>query len=119
MSKLNKDAFAVMAMCERTRENFGITVNPQGRELVLTWAFKISAAQGRREGYEKKKVSGAVSLDDDFNGCPYCGSKRFYKCLKCGKMVCYHGQQMVTCPSCGITSGLKTVSSIDLSGGGY
>jgi hypothetical protein len=29
MSKLNENAFAIMAMCEETKKPFGITVNPQ------------------------------------------------------------------------------------------
>ena len=29
MSKLSNKAFAIMAMCEETKEPFGITVDPQ------------------------------------------------------------------------------------------
>lgn len=119
MGKLSKGAFAVMAMCEKTKENFGITVDPRQGHYAFCWGFKIKEGQGKREGYDKKTVRGAVSFDNDFNGCPYCGSKQFYICNRCGKVVCYHGQEMVTCPNCGASSALQAAESVDLSGGGF
>lgn len=119
MSRLSKKAFAVMAMCEKTKEPFGITVDPRDGCYAFVWAFKIKKEQAKREGYNHTHVRGAVSLDQDFNGCPYCGTKNFYFCGNCGKVVCYHGQDIVTCPNCGNTSGLQTSDSVDLSGGGF
>ncbi|MGN0068007.1 MAG: TerY-C metal binding domain-containing protein [Bacteroides sp.] len=63
-------------------------------------------------------VRGAVVYDDYFNGCPHCGAKNFYICNCCGRVVCYHGQEVVTCPNCGASSTLQTVESVDLTGGG-
>lgn len=96
MSKLHDAAFAIMAMCEETKQPFGITVDPRGQNYAFCWGFKINPDQAKREGYDKTQVHGAVEFDKDFNGCPYCGSKRFYICASCGKIVCYHGQEMVT-----------------------
>ena len=119
MRKLSERAFAVMAACEETKRFFGITVDEDGPgEYRFIWAFKIDRDKGRKEGYESRTVSGAVTIDDGFPGCPYCGEKRFYIC-ECGKIVCYHGQARVTCPSCGLSGQLKTVERIDLRGGGY
>ena len=61
--------------------------------------FKIKNGQAKREGYDKTRVKGMVMYDDDFNGCPHCGSKQFYICHCCGKVCCYHGQDFVTCPT--------------------
>lgn len=119
MSKLSKDAFAIMAMCEETKKHFGITVDPRAGHFAFVWGFKLKEDQARREGYDCKSVRGAVSFDDYFNGCPYCGSKNFYICTHCGKVVCYHGQEQVTCPNCGVSSTLQTTESVDLRGGGF
>lgn len=119
MGKLSKKAFAVMAMCEETKKHFGITVDPRGRNYAFVWSFKINPNQAKREGYDKTHVHGAVEFDDDFNGCPYCGSKNFYICTRCGKIVCYHGEEMVTCPNCGQSSALRAAESVDLDGGGF
>jgi DNA-directed RNA polymerase subunit RPC12/RpoP len=120
MSKLSNKAFAIMAMCEETKEPFGITVDPQQEECyAFAWAFKIKKDQAKREGYDKTHVRGTVMYDPNFNGCPHCGAKNFYICSRCGKVVCYHGQESVTCPNCGATSMVQAAESVDLSGGGF
>lgn len=78
MSKLSNKAFAIMAVCEKTKEHFGITVDPRNGCYAFTWAFKIKKEQAKKEGYEQTHVTGKVMYDKDFNGCPYCGSKKFY-----------------------------------------
>lgn len=80
MSKLSNKAFAIMAVCEKTKEHFGITVDPRNGCYAFTWAFKIKKEQAKKEGYEQTHVTGKVMYDKDFNGCPYCGSKKFYIC---------------------------------------
>ena len=119
MSKLSKDAFAIMGMCERDCKPFGITVDPRQGAYAFCWAFRISDSQAKREGYDKKKVRGAVIYDDEFNGCPYCGTKGFYICNRCGKVICYDGREIVTCPNCGMSSGVVPGETFDLSGGGF
>lgn len=119
MSKLTKNAFAIMAMCENKKEPFGITVDARDGGYAFVWAFKIKKEQAKREGYDKTHVRGAVDYDVDFNGCPHCGSKYFYIYSSCGKVVCYHGQKVVTCPNCGTSSALQSAASVDLSGGGF
>lgn len=117
--KLSDKAFAIMAVCEESKQYFGITVDEDSKEQYrFVWAFKIDKEKGKREGYESRSVLGSIVLDDYYPGCPYCGEKRFYVC-QCGKIVCYHGQRKVTCPSCGYTGELVTVDKVDLKGGGY
>ena len=67
----------------------------------------------------KELCDGKTFYDDYFNGCPHCGAKNFYICNCCGRVVCYHGQEVVTCPNCGASSTLQTVESVDLLGGGF
>lgn len=57
MSKLSKDAFAIMAMYEKTKEPFGITVDPRNGCYAFAWAFKIKKEQAKREGLARAKVS--------------------------------------------------------------
>lgn len=119
MAGLSKDAFAIMAICEETKKPFGITVDRIGpRQYKFVWAFKIDKDKAHREGYDTHSVSGSIILDDHYNGCPYCGSKQFYLC-SCGKIVCYHGQKVATCPECGATGELTCTKELDLKGGGY
>ena len=119
MRKLSERAFAIMAVCEETKRYFGITVDEDGWDQYrFVWAFKIDKDKGKKEGYDSKTVTGSVTLDDEYPGCPYCGEKRFYIC-QCGKIVCYHGQERVTCPNCGQSGTLERVERIDLKGGGY
>lgn len=119
MGKLSRKAFAVMAMCEETKKHFGITVDPRGGAYALVWSFKINPSQAKREGYDKTHVHGAVTVDDDFNGCPYCSTNRFYACNCCGKIVCYHGQEAVVCPNCGFSGRLRAAETFGLDGGGF
>ena len=119
MRRLSDRAFAIMAVCEETKRYYGITVDEDGWDQYrFVWAFKMDKDQGKREGYDTKRVTGSVVIDDEFPGCPYCGTKDFYIC-QCGKIVCYHGQSRVTCPDCGLSGTLKKVEKIDLHGGGY
>ena len=53
MSKLSNKAFAIMAVCEKTKEHFGITVDPRNGCYAITWAFKIKKEQAKKEGYEQ------------------------------------------------------------------
>lgn len=119
MSKLSKKAFAIMAMCEKTREPFGITVDPRKRgEYALVWAFKIKKGQAKREGFDKTRVKGSVVNDENYNGCPYCGAKDFILC-DCGCVACYHGQKTFICPNCGMSGIVEDATNINLSGGDF
>ena len=89
------------------------------KEYKFVWAFKIDQEKAHREGYDAKTVRGGVTIDKDYPGCPYCGAKNFYTCGSCGCVVCYHGEEAVTCPKCGFHGEITKVDAIDLRGGGY
>ena len=81
--------------------------------------YTYFASVAKKEGYEQTHVTGKVMYDKDFNGCPYCGSKKFYICNRCGKVVCYHDQEVVTCPNCGSSSSLQAAENVNLSGSDF
>lgn len=120
--KLSEEAFVTMGACSKCKQPFGITVDradTRHSEYVFVWSFKINAEQAHREGYDSKNVQGAISFDDDYPGCPYCGEKRFYSCGQCGAIVCWHGDNEVTCPKCGSSGLVQEAKAINLKGGGY
>ena len=119
MRNLSDEAFAVMAVCGRTKKPFGMTVDKDGpRRYRLVWAFKVDKDKARREGYDQQTITGNVSVDPEFPGCPYCKCKDFFTC-RCGAIVCYHGQEVVTCPECGYSGKLSYAEEVKLKGGGY
>ena len=61
MTRLSDKAFAIMAICEKTKKPFGITVDYIGpRRYKFVWAFKIDKDKAHREGYDKHTVTGCV-----------------------------------------------------------
>lgn len=119
ITKISNEAFAILAECEETKKPFGITIDPKGRELRFIWAFKIDRSKAQREGFTGYSVNGVISLDPNFNGCPHCGTKRFYICNNCNTIVCWHGQEQVTCPHCHQSGIIQMVESVNLKGGGF
>ena len=119
ITPISNEAFAVLAECEETRKPFGITIDPKGQILNFVWAFKIDRSKAKREGFTEKSVNGSISLDANFNGCPHCGSKQFYVCGNCKTVVCWHGQERVTCPHCHMTGTIYRAESFNLKGGGF
>ncbi|GJG69115.1 hypothetical protein PRLR6025_25840 [Prevotella lacticifex] len=119
ITHIGPDAFATMGMCEEAKKPFGITIDPKGKNLNFVWAFKIDKEKAHREHFDEKHVNGSISIDENFPGCPYCGSKQFIICGNCGTISCYHGQKQFTCPNCGAHGEVTTVDSIDIKGGGF
>lgn len=121
ITKISKDAFAILARCSKTKESFGITVDPKGRNrFSLVWAFPINQHQAHKEGFDTKHVHGSITFDENYNGCPHCGEKNFFVCGSCGTLACYSGQSSrVRCPHCNQDLILEESSDFDLSGGAY
>ena len=121
ITKISKDAFAILAKCSRTKKYFGISVDPIGRnEFSFVWAFPIDQRQAHNEGFDAQHVHGSISFDQNYNGCPHCGETGFFICGACGMLACYSGNQYkVVCPHCNKTLSLTESSDFDLSGGSY
>jgi hypothetical protein len=118
------NAKVIMGKCSKTGKTFGIRIEQRGRDWVRTWAFPIGERKAKREGFDVNTVSGSMNADDEYPGCPYCGSIGFVQC-SCGKIGCMgdvrdHGDHVeYTCPWCGNTGTLKAADSFDVSGEGY
>ena len=117
---VSKEAFAILAACSRSREYFGIAVDPVGKkQFKLVWSFKMTKDQAIREGTDKRNVQGQILTDQNFNFCPYCGGKMFAQCGNCGHFICYNNE-INQCPICHIRiGGLQEASEFSFGGGGY
>lgn len=68
----------VMAVCSKTKKHFGIRLEERSRKTwVATWAFPLKESAGKREGYDKTKITGTFYLDFTYPGCPHCEAKTF------------------------------------------
>jgi transcription elongation factor Elf1 len=85
---------------------------------VRTWAFPINDRKAKHEGFDANTVTGSMDSDDEYPGCPHCGSMGFVQC-GCGKIGCNDGSDYYTCPWCGDSGELESADSFDVSGGGY
>lgn len=118
ITPVSDKAFAMMAMCPEERKYYGITVDYLRKNAYkFVWAFKIDKDKATREGYASRSVHGSIEVDARYPGCPYCKSKQVVFC-SCGTVMCWHGQRVITCPSCGDTGEVSKVSSVELKGRG-
>ncbi len=115
------NATVILAKCKNSKESFGIRAEQQNNTWVFTWAFKISEKVAANEGYNTTNVSGVISLDDDYPGCPHCKATGFSQCGKCKKTACFGGNaEKVTCPHCGYTDNTRSAESFDdIEGGAF
>ena len=114
------EANIILIKCEIAKKVFGARVQKtENNDWVRTWAFEINDKIAINEGYDKTNIQGSLSAVDEYPGCPYCGTKGFFKCGKCGKVNCYNGEEIATCNWCGNTGKLTPVKQFDIKGGGY
>jgi hypothetical protein len=118
ITPVSKKAFVVMAFCEKTKQPYGITVDPIGKNRYkFVWTFKIDKAKAKREHFDKTSVHGEIENDENYPGCPYCGHDGHFFC-SCGAIVC-NDSDYGYCPNCGWRGELYTATEFDLTGGGY
>jgi len=118
------NAKVILARCSKSKKSFGIRIEQRG-DWVSTWAFPIDERKARREGYsENSTVTLSGENDDNYPGCPYCGSSDSVKCT-CGKIGCGGGVREYgdfaeyTCPWCGDEIRVSATDGFDVEGGGY
>jgi hypothetical protein len=109
----------VLGRCRRSRRPFGIRFEEKGRNRWLAdWAFAVKETTAGREGYDRGEITGSFSFDPAFPGCPSCEARNLFKC-DCGKVSCWGGEAVVTCPWCGNTGQIKgEVSGLGAGGDG-
>ena len=93
----------VMSRCSRTKKFFGMRFEEKDGNLWVTdWAFPIKEETGKKEGYDRGKISGKFYFSQEYPGCPYCGAKGIFQCIKCGgKTACWDTSETeVICPNC-------------------
>jgi len=117
-------AKVIMARCSKNKKSFGIRIEQRGTDWVRTWAFPINERKAKHEGFDANTVTGSLGPDNEYPGCPYCGSTGFVQC-GCKKNSCaggigsYGDTMVITCPWCGKEGELENADSFDVSGGGY
>lgn len=117
---MKKEASVILAKCS-SKKLYGIRIEKRDGDWVRTWAFPISEDNAQKEGFDQTSFTGNFYTDEEYPGCPWCGSKKCFVCGKCGKVSCYDGKSReVVCSWCG-TSMKTSVDSgtMDVTGGGF
>lgn len=110
------EASIVVMMCGTSKKLSGVRVQKmEDGDWYRTWAFPLNAKTASHEGYNQTRIHGSLKTIDGYPGCPHCGSKGFFLCYKCNKVVCWNGiDTNVTCPWCGVTASINVVDSFDV-----
>jgi hypothetical protein len=120
MQEFKRLATVMIAKCQQSKNAFGIRVEKkQDGVWHCTWTFKIDEKAASNEGYGDTAVSGKMSLDEEYPGCPYCGSMGWFSCGNCNKITCTGETTQVTCAWCGNSGTAMAADEFDLRGGGY
>lgn len=113
------EATVILARCPDTGELYGMRTErmPDG-DWRRNWAFRVSARQASAEGYDKTQIRGSLHCEAGYPGCPYCGASALVQCGKCGRLSCWKGRDMQSCPWCGVRmDGIHEVPELRVSGG--
>lgn len=113
---------AKIGLCQcHDNKTFGIRLEKSGNNWKATWAFPIKKpGSEKRENYDKTQLNGLIEFDNEYPGCPYCGSKAFIICGTCGGLNCNSDidSESFTCKWCGATGVLQDYTGDGFSAGG-
>jgi hypothetical protein len=119
MNELNMTV--IEAKCTRTHQLFGISFKEvKPNEWVAYWTFPLSEVTSRKEGFGNAAVTGVISLDNKYPGCPHCKAGTFLHCSVCHKVYCcIPGVVSEMCPWCGanIPINYNSTGHYDIAGG--
>ena len=110
------EAKIALCMCKEGKRPFGVRFEQCEKDWKATWAFPIKKdGAEKRENYDKTKLIGMIKWDDDYPGCPYCGSRGFVIC-DCGGLNCniHSKERTFKCGWCG-----KVGELVDYNGEGF
>lgn len=119
MRNTGRVATVVMARCKRSKMPFGIRVEKKQDIWYCTWTFKLEERTAKNEGYDTVSISGQMALEEEYPGCPHCGSMGWFKCGACGRITCQGDETIVTCSWCGNQGETVMSDRFDLTGSGY
>ena len=115
------EAKIALCMCKEGKRPFGVRFEQYENEWKATWAFEIKKeGSEHREKYDKTSLKGKIRWDDDYPGCPYCGSRGFVICCDCGGLNCniHSSDETFTCGWCGETGILSEYQGDGFNAGG-
>jgi hypothetical protein len=101
--KATIEAAVIPAICSDSHQPFGIRVQKAGPETWdLTWAFAVTAARSRKEGYAEQQLQGNFRILESYPGCPHCKQRRRLFACQCPgtPLSCHDGGPTATCPAC-------------------
>lgn len=120
MERNKREATVIIAKCKQSKRPFGIRVEKMSDGVWhCNWTFKIDEKAASHEGYGDTLVSGRMTLDPEYPGCPYCGSMGWFSCGNCKKLTCQGEERFVTCAWCGNSGETEASDTFDLHGGNY
>lgn len=114
------EAKVLMLRCETHKRPFGVRVQKEGNDWLLTWAFEIDEHIAAKEGFSSQStLKGKFIITEDYPGCPHCGSTGFFTCGNCGKVSCWSGSEVTKCSWCSNKSKVRIASNFEIEGGGF
>ena len=113
------EAKIALCKCKEAGRVYGVRMERDGEMWNSTWAFPVDMDQAKREGYDTTVLKGMLDLTEDYNGCPYCGSKTFIVCEACKRLNCnIVTGETFTCGWCGNTGTLVEYDGAGVASGG-
>lgn len=112
------EAKVVMMKCKDCKKAFGARIERREEGWVFNWAFPIDESIAEKEGFDSEIIEGNVYLDEEYPGCPHCGSKGFVQCT-CGKLTCWEGEIISKCAWCGKKAKVGVAEKFRISSGGF
>ena len=113
------EARIALCKCKESKKIYGVRFEREGTGWKYTWAFPVKEDTARREGYESTILTGDLQIDNNYNGCPYCGAKYFVVCSNCQKLNCNIGDPTrFKCEWCGATGELQDYDGAGIASGG-
>ena len=118
MIEQHQNVVIVIAKCVRDKRKYCIRFEERMKnQWYGTWSFPIKESASREEHYDKHMITGSVTFDHAYPGCPFCGSKYISQCGKCHNTACWDGTNQVICPWCNtsiiIEGNIKQIGASD------
>ena len=84
------EATIVVQKCPSSKKLLGVRIQKkEDGYWYSVWNFPLEEKRANHENYDENKIEGAVYIDKDYKGCPFCGQKGFVQCGQCGKLSCH------------------------------